>query len=255
MSYSAAISACEKARKWKPALSILEGMRSAGVLPNVVSYNAAISACAKCGQWLEALSLFELLNEDREERLTHGEGGNDAQLLEPDYITYNAILDALDMGDQIDLADMIYEDAVCNGLIQHWSDDDDDSVIMGTSVMDLHSFSVPMAKAAVRMVMRTMELGPEGGHEREPEPDDEPLSRRRVHDVSNDLIIITGLGRGSMQGRSVLRPAGEWAVCACFGLSRRFMRPLPLFPSPPLGSFGCLQGVSPSHRAAGRIAE
>ena len=73
ISYSTAISACEKARKWKPALSILESMRSAGVLPNVVSYNAAISACAKCGRWLEALSVFELLTEDREERLSRDE--------------------------------------------------------------------------------------------------------------------------------------------------------------------------------------
>ena len=54
ISYSAAISACEKGGRWEQAVSLLDEMREAGVLPNVVSFNAAISACEKGGRWERA---------------------------------------------------------------------------------------------------------------------------------------------------------------------------------------------------------
>ena len=48
MSYSAAISACEKGKRWDLALQLLAGMRSAGVEADVGSYNAA-RACGFVG--------------------------------------------------------------------------------------------------------------------------------------------------------------------------------------------------------------
>ena len=55
VSYSAAISACEKGHEWQRALQLLEEMATAGVAPNVYSYSAAISACEKGARWEEAL--------------------------------------------------------------------------------------------------------------------------------------------------------------------------------------------------------
>ena len=55
ISYSAAISACEKGQHWQRALELLEDRRAAGITSNVISYSAAISACEKRQQWQAAL--------------------------------------------------------------------------------------------------------------------------------------------------------------------------------------------------------
>ena len=47
ISYSAAISACEKGQQPQQALQLLLDMRLKGLLPNVISYSATISACEK----------------------------------------------------------------------------------------------------------------------------------------------------------------------------------------------------------------
>ena len=55
ITYSAAISACEKAGDWVRALQLLQGMATSLVEANAISYNAAISACEKAGDWVRAL--------------------------------------------------------------------------------------------------------------------------------------------------------------------------------------------------------
>merc|ERR1712151_1120289 len=79
ISFSAAISACEKGGQWERALSLLEEMRDMSVTRNVISFSAAISACEKGGQWERALSVFECLS------------ANDKFNM----ISFNAILDAV----------------------------------------------------------------------------------------------------------------------------------------------------------------
>merc|ERR1740123_2708862 len=49
--YSMGISAYGRAGDWKNALSMLDDMLLAGVVPDVVAFTSAISACAKGGQW------------------------------------------------------------------------------------------------------------------------------------------------------------------------------------------------------------
>ena len=44
ITYSAAISACEKGQQPPQAVQLLPDMRRKGLLPSVISYNAAISA-------------------------------------------------------------------------------------------------------------------------------------------------------------------------------------------------------------------
>ena len=47
ITYSAAISACEKGQKPQQALHLLQELQLRGLLPNVTTYSAAISACEK----------------------------------------------------------------------------------------------------------------------------------------------------------------------------------------------------------------
>merc|ERR1719468_924677 len=64
ITYNAAISACEKAAEWWMALDIFAAMGRAVVEPNAITYSAAISACEKAAEWQKALSLFCALQED-----------------------------------------------------------------------------------------------------------------------------------------------------------------------------------------------
>ena len=82
--YSAAISACEKAWKWPYTLVLLQDMLDSGsVPPNVISYNSALSACQKAHQWPEALSLFVAMQE---------------QTVRPDVTSYHAAITACEKG-------------------------------------------------------------------------------------------------------------------------------------------------------------
>merc|ERR1712137_1206430 len=61
ISFSAAISACEKCEEWERALWILAEMHEQAVEANIVSFNAAISACERCSHVNRGLTLmFEL---------------------------------------------------------------------------------------------------------------------------------------------------------------------------------------------------
>ena len=53
ITYSAAISACEKGHKPHQALHLLQELQLRGLLPNVITYSAAISACESicCRAW------------------------------------------------------------------------------------------------------------------------------------------------------------------------------------------------------------
>lgn len=46
-------------RLWKPALELLQEIRSVGLRPSTQTYNRAISACVKAGQFNQAMSLLQ----------------------------------------------------------------------------------------------------------------------------------------------------------------------------------------------------
>jgi pentatricopeptide repeat protein len=79
ISYSAAISACEKAGKHQSALDLLKEMDTKGIQPNVISYSAAISACEKAGKHQSALDLLREM---------------DTKGIQPDVISYSAAISA-----------------------------------------------------------------------------------------------------------------------------------------------------------------
>lgn len=202
--YSSVISACEAAGQWQRAIGILRSMLSSDTsvrftsnddftnpsssrnvtvvskqspLPNLFCLNAAISACEKGGAWLEALELYERVR---------AVGG----AIQPNVVTVNSLLIALDRAGQRELAESIYDDALRSGLTSPWKPryDSDGSSIRA---MDLHQFSVPMARIAVRSAFESfLSNGKES----------------QQHPSTNDLIIIVGKGKGSEDGKAALMP-------------------------------------------------
>merc|ERR1712054_276066 len=59
ISFSAAISACEKDGQWEKALQMLDEIQQRRLEPNVISFNAAISACEKSLHHREADRLYQ----------------------------------------------------------------------------------------------------------------------------------------------------------------------------------------------------
>ncbi|CAL1136061.1 unnamed protein product [Cladocopium goreaui] len=59
ITYSSAISCCEKARKAAVAVDLFEELRMAGHEANTIAFSAAVSACEKGQQWLAALRLLQ----------------------------------------------------------------------------------------------------------------------------------------------------------------------------------------------------
>ena len=59
VSYSAAMSACEKGKQWEEAFALLQEIVRRVLTPNVVSYSAAMSAFETGGQWQCALGLLD----------------------------------------------------------------------------------------------------------------------------------------------------------------------------------------------------
>ena len=85
ISFSATISACEKAGQWQRALHLFSFMPLAAVLPDAISFSAAISAVEKVGEWQMALCLFEAMNEAS---------------VRPDVISFSATISACSRGGQ-----------------------------------------------------------------------------------------------------------------------------------------------------------
>jgi len=68
-----------------------------GLEPNVVAFGAALSACGKAGEWARSLELLRLMP-------LHG--------VEPNKHCFDAVVDALEIGDQFSEADIVYQLAI-----------------------------------------------------------------------------------------------------------------------------------------------
>lgn len=186
-SYSSVISACEAAGQWQRAIGVLRGMKSQeNIMPNLFCFNAALAACEKGGAWLEAVELYERMQlQDVPVR--------------PNFITMNSVLIALDNAGQKEMAESIYREALKDKTVNpwKWTWDDESRRIR---VMDLHRFSAPMSKIAVRNVIDSFLLG------------------KPVHDDRKDLTIIVGKGKGSEDGIRVLMPEVRALLINEYGL-------------------------------------
>ena len=64
ISCNAAISACEKGKRWELALELLEECKTWATV-DTITYSAAISACEKCAEWQHAIALLKTMWEER----------------------------------------------------------------------------------------------------------------------------------------------------------------------------------------------
>jgi pentatricopeptide repeat protein len=176
--YSSVISACEAAGQWQRAIGILRSMtetKDTICQPNLFCFNAALAACEKGNAWLEAVELYERM------RATGGS-------IMPNFISMNSLLIALDKGEQRELAESIYKEALKEKILTPWKYTLDSNCDERVRAFDLHQFSIPMAKIAVRNVVDSL------------------LQKRASHDVAKDLIMVLGKGKGSIDGKAKLMP-------------------------------------------------
>lgn len=115
--YSSVISACQAAGQWQRAIGVLQSMikqieehnlsspDSTSSL-NLFCFNAAIAACEKGGAWVEALSLYENLKS--------------SDKVQPNFVTVNCVIIALDHAGQKELAESIYKDSLKEGIVSPW---------------------------------------------------------------------------------------------------------------------------------------
>jgi pentatricopeptide repeat protein len=108
-------------------------MQQQHVMPDFTTYNRVINACQNGGQWQLTLDLLAELK-------TKG--------LKPDAITYKCVIDALHAASEHQKAEVMYIEMLQHGLtLQHWSK-------RHQGMLDFHDFSVGMAAAAMRIVLR-----------------------------------------------------------------------------------------------------
>ena len=163
--YSSAVSSLEAAGQWQRAIGVLQSMREDGEIPNLYCLNAAIAACEKGGAWVEALELYESIRSQRK------------STIRTNFITVNSLLIALEKAGQVELAESIYQEAMRDKIISPWVRRyDNDGTLR--RMMDLHKFSAPMAKIAVRGYL-------------------ESLLTRKKKVIRGDTIFIVGKGKGS----------------------------------------------------------
>jgi pentatricopeptide repeat protein len=217
-SYNSAINACSKCGQWQKALELLYEMPQHGVQPDLKSYTAAIDAFSDTGNWQQALELLRKMQQQQiapnvntyNRVINTCQNGGQWQLavellaalqaagLQPNSVTYCCVIDALHAANKEQKAEAMYSAMLRKGLTQsHWS-----SAAADRGMLDLHLFSVGMAAAAVRIVLRDMlqSVGSDTSSS-------STTAVQHVHDANSNLHIITGHAmRREDKGASVLQP-------------------------------------------------
>ena len=86
--FNAALAACQRTRRYSQLLALFGAMPAYGVQPDAWAYSAAIDAVARVGQWERALELLD----DLEQAAARGRGGREAS--SPEQHCYGAAMRA-----------------------------------------------------------------------------------------------------------------------------------------------------------------
>jgi pentatricopeptide repeat protein len=202
--FSSAISACEAAGQWQRALGVLQSMIdvenderfSENSVLNLYCFNAALSALEKGGAWVEALEVYEQMKDI---------GGP----IQPNVVTLNTLVVALDKAGQKEIAQSYYEEGIQQRIIQLWRFTLDHR---GRRIraLDLHRCSASLARAAIRSHLeRLLRRGSSQTYATLANP--ETLG-------GQDLVIIVGKGIHSTSGDPVLSQAVQRLLELEYGL-------------------------------------
>lgn len=178
-----------------------------GLVPDAWTYTSLIASCSLSDMWPIALYLYDEAqlvldtkndasigpSRKRDNEVTRHRPLLNATLLSPATSTsteegkyehfqvLKVAISALDSMQACDFASQIYSEAFYKGYVTHWVD------VPGGLVVDLHNFSRPMAKAALKCVLEELVAG---------------YSPRSL---VPPLYIIVGQGHKSAGGEAVLK--------------------------------------------------
>jgi len=198
--YSTVIGACADAGKPKKAFELFDEMKANGIMPNEVVYSCVLRACETVKQ-VDSL-LTEMTNNGIKKNpvvltsainVCHKVGGVENairwfdQMLEegikPDWVAFMSLFEVLCMADEMELLDEYYQQGVDTGVLCHLADNGP----KGHITVDLHGWSIALAKAALRNVMQEYQA----------------TFERCSHILP--LTILTG--KGFSKNQPILRPA------------------------------------------------
>lgn len=216
---STTLSALEKAGEWKHAVNLLLLMQRQGLKIDAKTVNAALGACSRAGQWDMIVKLYDQMptltrnsfvpNEQSFTHVIHActKANNAAKSLEvikawfsaaplltypPSFTSISQVISSLEAAHQKEDSAWVFENMVAMHLSPSYFDSDRaaaaeeprlHSADTGTGaamMIDLHGFTIPVARASVRSALRQLE--------------------NCAAASSRSLVIITGIGR------NVLRP-------------------------------------------------
>lgn len=196
-----AIRACARGEQWSVALRLLEEQVEASAMPHAPSFNAAMSACERGSQWQRALLLLDRLRGGAPLGTQSLNGAIQAcvrgalwelaldflaEAALPDEVSYSTAVAALAAaGAPLGLAIAVYREACDRGAVSHWKPGE-------PGTMDLHRYSLEMARLAVKAVILDLWSGGFAGGGR--------------LGPGKDLLIVVGRGNHS-GGQPLLEPA------------------------------------------------
>jgi len=260
--YATTLGALERAVDWKKAVNLLLQMQTRGVFVDYRAVNAALSACAKSEQWEMVLKLFDQMptvtshtfvpNQFSYFQATQAacrtkDAVKALELLRaqaaagfaPTSLTVSQVLAALETARMFDDTVAVFEEFVAQHLsIDHYEDpgvDGNGSVlsqlreqlpdIVGVTpmVVDLHGYSTPMARAAVRSALRCLweearqalnaAVAPSSSTAASVSAVGAPASSTFASLAKRSLVIIVGKGFNSRDFEPVLKPnLSKWLM-------------------------------------------
>ena len=102
--YNVLIKGCAKWGMITPALKLLSSMKSAGVLPTVVTCSVAIDACARAGGPNAIQYAFDILRQMEQNGI------------EPNVVSYNSLIHTCALGERVALAFQVFERMIKHGI-------------------------------------------------------------------------------------------------------------------------------------------
>lgn len=181
-----AIAACYRASEWSMIIKLYELMPTLTrnkFIPNQYTYMQAIGAACKLQNSTIALSIYDKMMISINGQL-RGNTSSSSELVLPSIAMSSLLVSLLESSQRYNESVQIFESLICCHLSCELYD--------GDMIIDLHGFSIALARATVRSALNTLRSY---YHSNKQKP-------------NKNLVIITGIGRNSRERlEPVLKPS------------------------------------------------